>query len=213
MDKPAASIQEEEDERILNELHKAADAVGAAEYSGKTVRFTCPKCQHVFLPNAKERQSRVGRSSRSKGANFERAVAKKMQKWWGNGSVWKRTPMSGGSVLKEGFDLAGDLACNAKDMPFHFELKNSPTKFAGLSQLLTAEKCAVWEWWKQAQEDCPQHRTPILVFNRPDEPTYCMTYNNIMLLHCRIRFLVFGEYSIFTLDDLLKSDPNMWRKT
>ena len=205
----------------MSDVQNQVDISLDGEYKGKTVRFTCPNCQHVFLPNAKERQSKVGASSRRKGANFERAVAKKLQQWWGNGSVWRRTPMSGGSVLKDGFDLAGDVCCNAADMRYHWELKNSPTKFTGLHQLMTAPKCAVWEWFNQAKVDCPKHRQIILVVNRPDEPTYCMAdidadcIINERLSDCNIKYMMFENdhthICIWLLDDMLKSDPNFWR--
>lgn len=62
---------------------------------------------------------KAGKKSKTKGNNFERKVAKMLSQWWG--SKFYRTPMSGGSKLKEGFHLAGDVVTDDLTFCFHTE--------------------------------------------------------------------------------------------
>jgi len=193
----------------------------------------CPECGHSFLPDLKEKQSIVGASSRRKGANFERGLAKKLKKWWPGNYEFKRTPQSGGSALKEGFDMAGDICTNAPDFRYHIEAKNSPGSFKGFHQFFTADKFKVWEWWEQAIKDCPEHRTPLLIVNRFDQPTWCIFIMDgfigvhmIERLHqLNIPYLMFDHRAdtgegyvhqkpstiIWQLNDMLDSDPEYWK--
>lgn len=183
------------------------------------VQIKCPECEHVFLPSLEEVQSRAGKSSRRKGANFERKVAKDFAKWWPGNYEFKRTPMSGGSALKVGFDMAGDICTNAPDFNYHLELKNAPGSFTGLHNLFS-DKSAIWKWMEQAVTDGPLHKMPILIMNRFDMPTFCMCLNNdkinfIMahtyLKHLRFRVGSACEYVVWLLNDMLTSNPEEWK--
>ena len=187
------------------------------------VTSKCPKCGHSFLPSIEDVQSRAGASSRRKGANFERNVAKKFKKWWPGNYEFKRTPMSGGSVLKEGWDLAGDVCTNAPDFKYHLELKNSPGKFKGWHQFFTTSKWQLWEWLEQAYSDCPTgiDKVPLLIVNRFDQPTYCVVelskcinIGNILNM-AKISCLLYSNHHrvlyVWKLDDMLASDPEVWK--
>jgi hypothetical protein len=93
--------------------------------SKSNVKMSCPNCKHVFIPTIEEVQSRAGKSSRSKGHAFERRVAKQLQDWWNEGGKFnyemKRCPQSGGSVLKVGFRMFGDVVSNAPDFKYGIE--------------------------------------------------------------------------------------------
>ncbi len=189
----------------------------------KLVKMKCPQCEHIFLPSKEEIQSRTGRSSRTKGAAFERKVAKMLQAWWPGNHEFRRTPMSGGSVLKLGWDMAGDICTTAPDFKWHLELKNSSSKFSGLHQLLSAEKSTVWEWFTQAVTECPAHKRPLLIFNRNDQPTYCMAMSTALLFYendksiqqsHRLTYIphyIIGARSIWLLKDMLASNPELWK--
>jgi len=184
------------------------------------VESKCPKCGHTFLPDLKEIQSRAGKSARKKGASFERTIAKKLAEWWPGNHEFKRTPMSGGSILKEGWDLAGDITTTAPDFPWSLELKNSPSLFTGIHNFFS-DKAAIWKWLDQADNDCPEHRIPMLIFNRFDLPTYCATFNDERsyiferLERCGTPFFVFQDkryvlVAVWQLKDMLESDPQLW---
>lgn len=187
------------------------------------VRTKCPKCEYIFKPSTKEVQSRAGSSSRRKGASFENRLAKKFAKWWLGDFEFKRTPMSGGSALKEGWDLAGDIATNAPDFPYHLELKNSPGSFSGLHQFYTSPRGSLWKWMNQAETDAPTGKIPMLIFNRYDQPTYCAiqikwdSFVRDRLFRCNIKFFEFYDANrgvtvvIWSLEDMLSSDPEVWK--
>ena len=131
--------------------------------------------------------------------------------------------MSGGSVLKEGFDMAGDIVSNAPDFRLHIELKNAPGSYTGLHNLFS-DKSAIWKWWVQTITDCPSNRIPILIVNRFDMPTFCIANPNAGLLKnciigvltdCKIKMLLYNNQGIlwivWELDDMLKSDPEFWK--
>ncbi|KKL75116.1 hypothetical protein LCGC14_2058090, partial [marine sediment metagenome] len=100
--------------------------------------------------------------------------------------------------------------------------KNAPSSFTGLHNLFS-KKSAIWKWWKQACEDCPDHRVPILIINRFDLPTFCMAdgsdktkfgnyMSEIVQLETRLdHFIYNNKFSIWKLDDMLASDPEKWR--
>lgn len=186
------------------------------------VAVKCPECKHAFIPSKEEVQSRAGASSRRKGAAFENRLAKRFAKWWPGGYEFKRTPMSGGSALKIGWGLAGDIATTAPDFPWHLELKNAPGSFAGLHQFYTASNGALWKWLDQAKTECPENKTPLLIFNRFDQPTYCaqhISWDNTVLNKLQAigaNYFTYmekerGMYVIWCFDDMLNSDPGVWK--
>lgn len=188
------------------------------------VSVKCPECEHVFLPSLKEKQSRAGKAARRKGANFENKKAKEIAKWWNQGKTeyeFKRTPMSGGSALKDGFDMAGDICTNAPDFKWHLELKNQPSSFTGLHNFFS-DKAKVWAWLRQADEECPVDKRPMLIFNRFDMPTYCATFNDHAsfiadrLERCNIPHYIYFfpnsvSIAIWQYKDMLESDPENWK--
>ena len=100
----------------------------------------------------KEQMSRRGRTSKAKGANFERTVASKLKDAYGEDFV--RTPLSGG-FFRKSETLRGDIVLADKnlDCMLHIEAKNSKT----------------WklpEWIKQSQNDCPQGKISCVVFHQ-----------------------------------------------
>jgi len=192
------------------------------------VQVKCPQCEHVFLPSLEETQSRAGASSRRKGHAFERKVAKLLQDWWNSVKSseqkceMRRTPQSGGSALKIGWDLAGDISSTANDFRFHIEAKNAPGSFGGWHQLFTSKKFIIWDWLEQANEDCQENRIPILIVNRFDQPTYCVAGPHKRLCACfierlsksNIDYLVYHNKNrmlvIWGLNALLNSYPYDW---
>lgn len=187
------------------------------------VTVKCPECKNAFIPSLEKVQSRAGASSRRKGANFERKLAKELKKWWPGDCDFKRTPMSGGSALKDGFDMAGDICTNAPDFPYHIEAKNAPGSFTGLHNFFS-EKSVVWKWLKQASDDCPDNKTPMLIFNRFDMPTFCAIVvgnnDNFIRERCERSDIDHIEFTslihnmcvcIWQYKDMISSNPENWK--
>ena len=98
-----------------------------------------------------------GKRAKRKGSSFERTVAKIF------GDKYKvelkRTPQSGGFSKKseKADDYRGDITIvdNTQMLLLHIEVKNQKT----------------WnlkQWLKQAEDDCPEGRTPVVVFHQHD---------------------------------------------
>lgn len=113
----------------------------------------------VKEPNAqKEVLSKRGKKSRRKGANYERDIAHKFQKITGYDFV--RTPQSGGFAKKseKADDFRGDIlpADKSIGLKLHIECKNQET----------------WNlkaWLRQAQEDCPKDRIPVVIMKKAND--------------------------------------------
>jgi hypothetical protein len=188
------------------------------------VQVKCPSCSTVFLPSVEETQSRAGASARRKGHAFERRIAKLLQDWWNQNGQFKyefrRTPQSGGSALKQGWGLAGDIATTAQDFLYHVECKNAPGSFAGLHQFLSADKFKFWEWLEQCNKDCPPGKRILIVFNRFDQPTWCGTPRSDAM-HCildtqnvsYLRVIKKGmpEILVWKFDDMIATSPDGWK--
>lgn len=192
-----------------------------------TVKVKCPNCDKVFLPTKEETQRRAGRSARTKGQAFERKIAKALQDWWPGRYEFRRSPQSGGSVLKEGFDMAGDICTNAPDFLYHLELKNTPSQWTGLHQYFTSEKFALWDYLDQAEKDRPKNKIPLVIFTRTGQPTFCASYKRFFkelfsnfskwpVKHLVLRpprentFINHKNVVIWSFDDMLKSSPMDW---
>lgn len=112
----------------------------------------------------KEALSKRGRSSRQKGASFEREIAKRFQERYGIEFV--RTPQSGGFAKNraesEGFK--GDIVPVDKntEVKVHVECKSQKT-------------WALPKWIDQAKGDCPEGKVPIVVFRRFGTPQIYVT--------------------------------------
>lgn len=103
-------------------------------------------------------KSKKGRTSKRKGASFERTVIKVLNKYLPD-LTFARTPMSGGfhkTATKE--SLRGDISCLDEGVDFllHLEAKNQKTLH-------------IKEWWKQATGDCPEGKIPTLVIHLNQE--------------------------------------------
>lgn len=113
-----------------------------------------PKKKEEISQEEKEKRSKRGRSSKNKGATYERKVAKIFKE--AHDIELVRTPQSGGFVKNsnKAKDFRGDITCLDEDVDFllHVEVKNQKT-------------LKIRDWIEQAKSDCPQGRTPIVVFH------------------------------------------------
>ena len=105
--------------------------------------------------NQKEKLVKQGKNAKRKGGQFERDIAKKFQSRYG--VELKRTPQSGGFAKKsdKADDYRGDITIvDTKQMLLlHIECKAHKT-------------IALPQWLLQAESECPNDRTPIVVFHR-----------------------------------------------
>ena len=103
----------------------------------------------------KEKNSKRGRSSKNKGANYERDIAKKFQSKYG--IELKRTPQSGGFSKKseKADDFRGDITIvDTKQMlKVHIECKDQ-------------KSWSLPKWIEQSESDCPEGRVPLVVFHK-----------------------------------------------
>ena len=103
----------------------------------------------------KEKFVKQGKNAKRKGGQYERDIAKKFQTKYG--VELKRTPQSGGFAKKcdKADDYRGDITIvDTKQMLLlHIECKNQKT-------------WSLKQWLEQAEEDCPEGRTPIVVFHQ-----------------------------------------------
>ena len=102
-----------------------------------------------------EEHVRRGKRAKSKGNSYERTVAKIFGDKY---SVeLKRTPQSGGFSKKseKADDFRGDITIvdNKQMLLLHIECKNQ-------------KNWQLKQWIEQAEEDCPEGRTPIVVFHK-----------------------------------------------
>ena len=104
---------------------------------------------------SKEDLSRRGRTSRNKGANFERQVAKIFEYY--TGLKLSRTPLSGGYAKAKSTsqDFKGDLVCleDGKDLILSVEVKNQKT-------------WSLPAWLRQSEEEAPEGKIPCVVFHQ-----------------------------------------------
>lgn len=112
----------------------------------------------------KEQNSKRGKRSRNKGANYERTIAKKLKEFFGIDFV--RTPQSGGFAKKaeKADDFRGDIVSADKrlDIALHIECKC----------------CQTWslpKWLQQSESDCPKDKIPCVVAHKPNSSTEYIT--------------------------------------
>lgn len=105
----------------------------------------------------KEEYRKRGKKSRNKGANFERAIAKKFKEFFGIDLV--RTPQSGGFAKKsvKADEFRGDIVSADADheLMLHVECKN-------------AQSWSLPKWLQQAESDCPEDKKPCVVMHKPN---------------------------------------------
>jgi hypothetical protein len=151
-----------------------ADAVMALASSlgVKYATVICPRCNGSGVELANR-----NRQNRSRGHGYERDIAKHLTEWWRKfdpTAEFQRTPSSGGSALKVGWDMAGDLTTNSKQFPLHLECKKQ--KNWALSDLLLEPKGGLREYVNQTFVDAPPKRVPALFLNNPgpSQPHFVM---------------------------------------
>ena len=102
--------------------------------------------------------SKRGKSSRNKGATYERTIAKKFNKKYN--VELTRTPQSGGFAKKskKADDFRGNIVTVDKDldMLLHIECKHHKT-------------WAMKDWLKQANSDCPKGKIPVVIMHQLQE--------------------------------------------
>jgi len=103
----------------------------------------------------KIKNSKRGKSSKNKGANYERTIAKIFKEKLG--VELKRTPQSGGFAKNssKGDEFRGDIVSidGTVDFILHVECKSHKT-------------WKLKEWIRQSKEDCPEGKIPIVVFHQ-----------------------------------------------
>lgn len=99
--------------------------------------------------------SKRGKSSKNKGANYERTIAKIFKEKLG--VELKRTPQSGGFAKdsSKGDEFRGDIVSvdDTIDFNLHIECKDQAT-------------WSLPAWLRQSEEDSPEGKVPIVVFHR-----------------------------------------------
>lgn len=102
-----------------------------------------------------EKRKKLGKRSKTKGANYERDVAKKFKKAYDADLV--RTPQSGGFAKKsvKADEFRGDIVSADEDLELslHIECKNTKT-------------WSLPAWFNQAESDCPKGKFPVVVFHQ-----------------------------------------------
>jgi hypothetical protein len=103
------------------------------------------------------KRSKQGRSSKVKGANYERKIVKLLEETFPNLS-FGRTPASGGYKKEiDNNNLRGDVVCLTENVDFqlHLELKNRKDGWK-----------VVQDWFKQAESDCIKGKTPCVIMHQ-----------------------------------------------
>lgn len=118
--------------------------------------------------------SKRGRSSKNKGASYERTIAKKFAKAY-VGLELTRTPQSGGFAKKssKADDFRGDIVSVDKDidLKLHIECKNH-------------KSWSLPQWINQAKDDCPEGKIPTVIFhkNGTSEDFVCLSLEDFFKL-------------------------------
>ena len=96
-----------------------------------------------------------------------------------------------------------------------------------MEQLLRNDGCIIFKWWKQAVQECPEDKVPLLVFKKNNHPFYCMfeslycipgfledsTIRHFKLpLDSKVTDSCNTMVTILTLDDFFRSEPDKWRE-
>lgn len=123
--------------------------------------------------NQKEKLVRQGKNAKRKGGQYERDIAKRFQARYG--VELKRTPQSGGFAKKsdKADDYRGDITIvDTKQMlKLHIECKNQ-------------KQWSLPKWIAQSKEDCPEGRTPIVIFHQHNssEDFVCLSLEDFFKL-------------------------------
>lgn len=149
--------------------------------------------------------SGMGKRSRDKGAGFERQVAKIFGEAYG--IKLRRTPMSGGWA-QGAEEVAGDLVSVDPDYEFAYCVECKKQEGWRLESLLTGNHTWFDDWWRQLMNECPNDKTPLLVFSRNRAPIFVAGLFGAIC--CETQYLVtFVDNMMVTvvlLDELIKRD-------
>lgn len=123
----------------------------------------------------------AGKKSKRKGSTFERGVAKELAAWWGG--EFTRTPSSGGwgksKFAREGFNASGDIVTSEADFPFCIECKAQ--EGWTLEHLLTCtDTCQTAKHWKQAVDETPPGKIPLLIFTKKFQSIFVMFHTGAL---------------------------------
>lgn len=116
-----------------------------------------PKSEKIAELKEKLARSKRGRRSKRKGGNYERKVKKLLKEWID--IDLERTPLSGGFAKSKGLkSVKGDLNTldNSIDFKLHIECKDQ-------------KRWSIKSWWRQAEEECPSKKVPILIMHQSQE--------------------------------------------
>lgn len=154
-------------------------------------------------------------NGRAKGSRAERDLAKRFASWWG--SSFHRSPGSGAFATR-GFrstnvSMEGDLV--TEDMSFPFTVESKSYKTWNLESLLGSEQKSLFHgWWDQALRQTPSWKIPLLIMKKNGSRYYAA----LPLSETFVKFevsLVFSSpnhsFRVVPLDELLKTDPELWR--
>lgn len=115
------------------------------------------------------------KNSREKGNRAEREVAKIFSTWCGIPNAFGRTPGSGSFATrlrkygKQEDDFRGDLF-GPPNSTLHVESKREEAWT--MEGILTGNSAIFEGWWAQTIRDCPDGKTPLLVFRRNSKPWF-----------------------------------------
>lgn len=115
----------------------------------------------------KKNRSRIARSSKRKGKQFEGKIAKMFNEWFCPDEKGRihRTPSSGNFVFP------GDIFDTKEKLPFTIECKKRKNlNFSGLLE----ERTELWAFWHQCLDECVVGKIPLLVFGQNYGPDYTM---------------------------------------
>jgi len=115
------------------------------------------------------KRSKSGKKAKRKGSGFERKISKFLKEMWPDGE-FERTPMSGGSQLRKGWKLAGDIVTTSLTFPFCVECKKQEKwRLEGLH----LRDNIINKWWHQALDESRLvGKKPLLIFSRNHSPIY-----------------------------------------
>lgn len=141
---------------------------------------------------------KAGKKARNKGQGFERKVAKLFAAAYDLDI--RRTPLSGGWA-KGSPDVAGDLVCVTPDVEFPYCVECKKAEGWKLENLFTDQHAWFDNWWTQVLNECPDGKTPILVFSRAYAPIFiaCHTRDGVYYTGLAVLFVkIFDEDIVIT---------------
>ena len=131
---------------LKKQLKTVTDEITAATIKDRIIELTDKQEQYI----------KNGKRSRRKGSSYELSIAKKLREQYG--IELRRTPQSGGFAKgKDASHFRGDIIPidESVDFKLHIECKNATT-------------WSLKQWLAQAEEDCPEGRTPLVIFHKPN---------------------------------------------